>query len=235
MGRTHLVSGLRQFLGASKSSSNQAGPRDPVNAAIAEAHRDWVAAKGDRTLRLNYDLSPHSVVLDVGGFEGQWASDIFGMYLCDVHVFEPVKEHFELLSLRYLRNKNIHVYPFGLGASHRKESIAVAGDASSFMRTGADEAEWVDIVAASEFLNEHFPGSIDLIKINIEGAEYELLEHLIGDGIIARLKNIQVQFHDFVPHAVERMRQIQKELGATHRLTYQYLFVWENWQIKNES
>jgi len=175
------------------------------------------------------------VVLDVGGFEGQWASDIFGMYLCNVHVFEPVREHFESISRRFQRNKSIHIYPFGLGASHRKESIAVAGDASSFMRAQANEAELVEIVAASEFFDERFPGMIDLMKINIEGAEYELLEHLIGHGIIARLKNVQVQFHDFVPHAVERMREIQKVLGVTHKLTYQYPFIWENWRIKNES
>src|SRR5438309_2140987 len=118
--RTRLISSLRQVLRGFNSSSDQVETLDPVKRAIALAHRDWLAARGDQTLRLDYDLSPNSVVLDVGGFEGQWASDIFGMYLCNVHVFEPVREHFESISRRFQRNKSIHIYPFGLGASHRK-------------------------------------------------------------------------------------------------------------------
>jgi hypothetical protein len=41
-----------------------------------------------------------------------------------------------------------------------------------------------------------------------------------------------VQFHDFVPNAEPRMRQIQQALAETHELTYAYPFVWENWRRK---
>ena len=209
-------------------------PQVSTKSSSEEVHRAWLKAKGDKTLRLDYDLTEQSVVLDVGGFEGQWASDVFGKYLCDVHIFEPVTEHFEGISQRFLRNKRIHLYPFGLGASRRKESIAVAGDASSFVRLQPEGTQLlIDVVAAAEFLNENFPQTIDLVKINIEGAEYELLEHLISQRIVCRLKNIQVQFHDFVPHAPARMLEIQKCLALTHELTYQFPFVWENWQLKN--
>jgi len=67
----------------------------------------------------------------------------------------------------------------------------------------------------------------------IEGGEYDLLEHLIKTKYIKRIKNLQVQFHDFVDQAQERMDNIQKELSKTHQLTYQYLFVWENWERKH--
>ena len=73
---------------------------------------------------------------------------------------------------------------------------------------------------------------IDLMKMNIEGGEYDLLDHLIETGFIRNIENIQVQFHDFVPEAKQRMMKIQKELSKTHRLTYQYIFVWENWRRK---
>jgi hypothetical protein len=39
---------------------------------------------------LEYDLNADSVCIDIGGYEGQWASDIFGRYGCTIHVFEPV-------------------------------------------------------------------------------------------------------------------------------------------------
>ena len=38
----------------------------------------WVRDRGDQTLRLDYDLAAASIVFDLGGYEGQWASDIFG-------------------------------------------------------------------------------------------------------------------------------------------------------------
>lgn len=54
----------------------------------------WVKAKGDLTLRLDYEfLNPKSVVFDLGGYEGQWASDIFGKYGSKVFVFEPMLEY----------------------------------------------------------------------------------------------------------------------------------------------
>ena len=42
-----------------------------------------VAAAGLAT-RLVSDLDESSLVFDVGGFEGQWASDIFGRFACRV-------------------------------------------------------------------------------------------------------------------------------------------------------
>lgn len=235
--RAHLAGGslARAVRGLTRGGGGLAsGPKnkDPLKDKIERTYHQWVAAKGDKTLRLDYDLSPESVVLDLGGFEGQWASDIFSMYLCKVHVFEPVKAHFETIARRFRQNPNIHVYSFGLAASNRIERIAVAGDASSIVRAQSEDSESIDIVAAGDFMDEHIRGTIDLIKINIEGAEYELLEHLIDRGITSRLKNIQVQFHDFVPQAAERMARIQERLRATHELTYQYLFIWENWRSK---
>jgi hypothetical protein len=47
---------------------------------------------------------------------------------------------------------------------------------------------------------------------------------------VRQIENIQVQFHDFVPDAEGRMQRIQEKLAQTHELTYQYLFVWENWR-----
>ena len=72
---------------------------------------------------------------------------------------------------------------------------------------------------------------IDLMKINIEGGEYELLEEILSSGWVHNIKNLQIQFHDFFPEAKGRMEAIQEKLSFTHELTYQYPFVWENWQL----
>jgi hypothetical protein len=66
--------------------------------------------------------------------------------------------------------------------------------------------------------------------VNIEGGEYELLERMLERGLTERVCDLQIQFHNFSPDAAERMAAIQRGLAATHRPTYQYRFVWENWR-----
>lgn len=191
----------------------------------------WFQDEGDTTLRLDYDLAADSMVFDLGGYEGQWASDIFAMYCCTIHVFEPVAEFAERIRQRFAKNDKVVVHQFGLSKANRMVQISVNRDSSSFYRRG-DDLRDARMVRAADFINENNIGLVDLMKINIEGAEYELLEHLIDFQLVKRIRSIQVQFHDFVPNAEERMASIQNELKRTHRLSYQYLFVWENWTLR---
>lgn len=191
----------------------------------------WFRDNGDKTLRLNYDLNDKSVVFDLGGYEGQWASDIFSKYCCIVHVFEPVDEFYEKINLRFESNSKIFVHKFGLSGKNENVSICLDNDASSMFK-GEGKLTDIRIVKALDFINENNIRSIDLMKINIEGGEYDLLDHLLSSGFIENIKNLQIQFHDFVPNAQERVEGIQEKLSETHFLVYQYPFVWENWQIK---
>ncbi len=191
----------------------------------------WWADGGDVKLRFDYDLGPDSVVLDCGGYEGQWASDIFGRYSCKIFVFEPVRKFAGDIDARFRKNDKIQVFKFGLGGSSRKETINLSADCSSVIKA-ASEKEEIEIVDVAEWLKQEKITALDLMKINIEGGEYELLERLIDIGFIGSVKNIQVQFHDFVDNAAERMEKIQARLMKTHTPTYKYRFVWENWTRK---
>ena len=191
----------------------------------------WFRDKGDSTHRLQYDLNASSIVLDLGGYEGQWASDIYSRYCCTVHVFEPVQAYADNIQRRFAKNARIKVHPFGLGSANAEIEIGLSNDGSSvFQKT--TQTERGRLVEAKAFLDQNGLGEVDLMKINIEGGEYELLEYFLDTGLAAKIKNIQVQFHDFVPDATVRMKSIQKRLSQTHSLTYQYEFVWENWQRK---
>ena len=81
-----------------------------------------------------------------------------------------------------------------------------------------------------EFITKNNIKKVDLIKINIEGGEYALIKRLIDKGLINRFSNIQVQFHDFIPNAKELRNKLRTQLEKTHKLTYDFPFVWENWQ-----
>lgn len=192
------------------------------------AHK-WFQDNGDRTHRLKYDLDDTSVVIDLGGYQGQWASDIFGMYRCEVHVFEPVPHFANEIRQRFLRNPKIHVHDFGLADKDGTVTMHLASDGSSVYRAKGD-AVCVRLMDAVTFLKNAGIRRVDLMKINIEGGEYDLLDRLIDAEFVANIRNIQVQFHDCVSCAAERMRKIQNALSRTHKVTYQYEFVWENWE-----
>lgn len=191
----------------------------------------WFADHGDQTLRLQYDLNQDSVVLDLGGYEGQWASDIHAMYNCEVHIFEALPEFAQSIEQRFKKNPRLHVYSYGIGEKSKIVDFYINRNGSSMVRATGQLVQ-AKIVSADNFLREKNIQHVDLMKINIEGAEYALLEHLLEVGWIEHIENLQIQFHDFFPQARERMQKIQNMLRTTHELTYQYDFVWENWAKK---
>lgn len=197
------------------------------------AYRRWVADDGDRTLRLDYPLTEHSLVFDVGGYKGDWCAEIADRYGCPVIVFEPVPEFAEALKERFSGSPLIRVLDFGLSDKDEETEIGVAADGSGLYRDRGDpvRAKFRDAV---KFLDEEGIANVDLAKINIEGGEFPLLQSLIDRGRIATFATLQVQFHTFFDDAVRRRQEILRRLEATHRATWSYPFVWENWVRLND-
>lgn len=196
--------------------------------------RQWFRDRGDSTLRLNYPLSDTSVVFDVGGYRGDWAQAIASKYDCYVHIFEPVPEYYRFIRDRFEGRRKMVVHPFGLFDCTEMQQIAINSDRSSlYDRHGKSRSVEIRLRDAVEFVGEYSLGRIDLIKINIEGAEYRLLKRMIDSGLVKGCTNIQVQFHNFYPDAFRLRLELSARLQQTHHLTYNYPFVWENWE-RNE-
>lgn len=195
----------------------------------------WNEVDGDNTLRLNYALNENSIIFDVGGFEGNWSAEISARYNPSILIFEPYISYYKKIELRFKHNKKIKAFPFGLGSKTGDILFYGGGDWSSiFKRTdvnpdgnGDNVVLIMDII---EFIEKENCSRVDLIKINIEGGEFDLLERLIEKEYLSRFVNLQIQFHNIDPNSENRMRLIQKELGKTHKITYQYEFLWENWK-----
>ena len=106
-------------------------------------------------------------------------------------------------------------------------------EASSTKRKISDkEGEKIKIKKISDIIEEQRVNNIDLMKINIEGGEYDLLPFLINENLISKINNIQVQFHNFIPNAVKKREEITNLLKNTHKNDWSYYFVWENWSLK---
>ncbi len=191
----------------------------------------WQAANGDRTHRLNYDcLNPDSLVFDVGGYRGDWASDIFSKYNCHIWIFEPVKSFYDKIVKRFEKNEKIRVFNIGLSDTTKEATIFIDSDSSSTHRdVGA--AEKIVLKSFAQFVEEEKVHVIHLMKLNIEGEEYPLLSKIVDDGMQTMIRNIQVQFHDWVEDKGRGRPYIHEGMWKHHHLTYNYPFIHENWEI----
>ena len=170
--------------------------RDPFARALAKWHGD----RGDETHRLSYDLGPGSLVLDVGGFRGDWAAAIVERYDPHVHVFEPAAEFFAVLRDRFSANPKVRCHPFGLLDATETRPFVVDGDGSTLypgptITAVPTQASFVDAV---EFFDREGIDAVDLMKLNIEGGEYPLLRRLIDAHLLDRIGDLHIQFHRLI-------------------------------------
>lgn len=195
----------------------------------------WKFDNGDSILRYNYSLNKNSIVVDAGGFHGDFAFEIHERFGSTVIIFEPIPQYFELIKNRFQNVGNIEVISSGLSDRARICEMTVSGSSSS-QYNAVDQKETtlrVDMLTLDTFLSERDIQCVDLLKLNIEGGEYDVLDSLIKSGWIKKINNIQVQFHSFVENAKRRRKQIQNNLLETHIKTWDYPFVWENWTLRN--
>ncbi len=204
-------------------------PERPILEPDQARVQSWFAIDGDNNLRVDYDLSKSSIVYDVGGYKGDWAEAIYERFGCHIEIFEPVREFVGLLQKRFKDNEEIVIHDIGLAGKTRQAEISLE-EASSSVVKAKGKTETIKLVAASEAIDKS--QKIDLMKMNIEGGEYELLDNLMDSGLVKNIKDIQIQFHVFIKDYEKRRSDLQKRLSKTHYLTYNYPYIWENWRLK---
>ncbi len=227
-----LIDFLIRILNGIRFRINKPSSSNPEYISAQRATK-WFQDKGDETLRLDYDLNNDSVVFDIGGYKGEFAAQMICRYDCTVYIFEPIPEFYNIIKSKFIKNKNVIPFCYGLSDKTATQKISLTDNSSSFFIEDSNSLE-IQTKNIVDFIHENKIDTIDLAKINIEGAEYALLESIIDNGMIQKFKNIQVQFHDFIiDEAKTRMENIQAALSKTHELTYQYNFIWENWKLKD--
>jgi FkbM family methyltransferase len=186
---------------------------------------------GNQNQLLNLPINNSSIVFDVGGFQGQWASDIYAIYQPTIYIFEPIVEFSNSIAKRFAHNKKIKVLSAGLSNKTIKSTIFLNQDGSSLIKETGTNTK-ISLIGASEFIHKNNIKNIDLMKLNIEGAEYDVLEDLTNNKLLSKIHYFQIQFHEFVPDAQKRYKKITNELKKTHKMIYHYPFVWEAWELK---
>jgi FkbM family methyltransferase len=131
------------------------------------------------------------VILDIGGNIG-----IASIYLASIfpeaaiYTFEPLHDNFKILKKNTQQYTNIKIFNIGLGSKNGNFKVYLSdnpdnfGGASFYPEIGGNKDESYikcEVKNINEVLKELKLNSIDLIKIDTEGAEYDILYTLKGE------------------------------------------------------
>lgn len=162
--------------------------------------------------------SSNIIIFDVGANKGQYA--LFADTLIEnklIYSFEPTKGAFEKLSKIVAHSKHIKTYPFGLGSEFKTMPIYY-NDSASVLSTvvgkeGFTHQETINIETLDNFCQSENIHHIDLLKIDVEGYEFDVLlgcKQMLTNGKIDYIQfefgNRQVQSRHFLRDFIDLLK-----------------------------
>ena len=174
----------------------------------------------------DYDFmtASKSILIDIGANVGITSLFFSRLdYVDKIYAFEPVKDTFEQAQYNMSLNSDVHkvvsIKNIGLGKNHRKEVLlfdkqwkgntGVRGVASpSYSNNNNAKKIEVTIVSASAEMEKIFEDNTDrnvIVKMDCEGAEYEILEDLFQSGMVHKIDVILLEWHDRGSASIEKI------------------------------
>lgn len=145
-------------------------------------------------------LDARSVVVDVGiGEDASFSESIIRKYGCEVNGFDPTPRAIEYV--RRLNNVRLRLFALGLGVRAGgaqfflpNNEAHVSGSLTKEAHLGRLQVE-VQIATLSQVFEMLRCDGIDLLKLDIEGTEYEVIESEDFRRHASRIRQLCVEFH----------------------------------------
>lgn len=194
---------------------------------------DFYRAGGNDLLYAELPVSDADLVIDAGGYRGEWTAGMLTRYGCHSLIFEPVPKFAAHCSELFASNHRVQVEEAALGGESRRTSFSLSDNGTSeFLSTPQDAftAEVHDVIAVLAGLETP---TVACLKLNIEGGEYEVLERLLDTGEIKSCRSLLIQFHRQPDDWQQRYDRIVEKLNDTHEREWGYAMVWEKWCLRD--
>ncbi len=186
---------------------------------------------------LTETLDAQSLVLDLGANVGDFSREISGLLGCRCVAVEPEPVNFRQIPASSLIAK----LPVAAGATEGAGLLLISDQVQSHSLLPAGETPagtspsiTVEVLTYRGLLTRGGLPRIDLLKMDIEGAEWSFLDSMTDEDL-RQIPQITIEFHDFVPalrsqsrtpQACQRLRALGFIcLQDTRRGFYNTLFV----------
>jgi FkbM family methyltransferase len=154
-------------------------------------------------------LSDKNIIIDLGACRGEFSSEFMKHYpthKCILVEANPT-------NFRYLPNDDKIIKYMNLISTKNDEEITFYEDPKSpyngskmFNYFNGIEHK-IKTITLDKIISENNIDYIDLLKIDIEGSEYELLENL-SMSTLEKVKQITIEFHDFIDPSLKNRTEI---------------------------
>jgi FkbM family methyltransferase len=184
----------------------------------------------DDLLTNDFELNSDDLVLILGAYKGNSATKWLDKYSAQLYLVEPVPDFVQELKKVFDKVSSVKIIPFAF--SDRNEILrlnVLDAHTSQFIKTKSIiEVQSLDIISELNKLPK-FP---KVIECNIEGGEYKVLYRLIESQVIDQIDHFLIQFHNYNLKSEVDRATIRFELSKTHKLIYNYDWIWERWDKK---
>jgi len=179
-------------------------------------------------------LNYNSVVVDLGAHRGEFSSKLSESFGCKCYAVEALPSLYSQIEEDDLVKK----FNYAITDSNKPISLNVSAnpEGNSIYKEVADAASnWqmmnmpsaavindgyvnVNGITLETFLDMNEIEMIDLLKIDIEGAELDLFRSTKDETLCKKVRQITVEFHDFIEEFKEakgsKFREIQERLTS---------------------
>lgn len=188
---------------------------------------------GGNALLYPWVLPRDSICVDIGAYLGDYIKGYLDKNnLGRILAFEPIPQYYTKIIDEFGDNPQVSVFPYALSSESGWIQVIPNGAATTLVPSSNNSLSETSIQIRCELfsiLNILIPeGKIDWVKINIEGAEYQLLRYLDLSSSMKRIKTLVVQFHHIDG---ENLTQMHALLSKTHTMCWGYNYVWERWDV----
>lgn len=143
------------------------------------------------------NLDNLNVVIDIGANVGLFTKYMLCKNAKKVFCYEPNKLAFYSLSKNYMNNNSVSLN--NLAVSTNNDKLRLYLDPNNTLVSSAKRNTFnfydVDSITLKQIFIQNNIDKVDLIKIDIEGMEYDLVEHM-DDEIFDKVNSFIIEYHD---------------------------------------
>ncbi len=161
-----------------------------------------------------FEIGESDIIIDIGAHIGLFS--LFVSQYCKkgkIYCFEPILENYNLLLENIELNKNKNIFPFNHAVSKNSENIKIYlnsdDSAHSILSSGKNFVQ-VKSITLKRIFDDNKINSCDILKLDCEGAEYEIIDSIPNEYLL-KINKLIIEYH-FATKKVEQYNNLLKKL-----------------------
>jgi len=145
-----------------------------------------------------FDMDENDIIIDIGAHIGLFS--LFASQYCKngkIYCFEPIKKNYDILIENIELNKIKNIIPFNYAVSkesnHTKIYLNSDDSAHSIFSSGENFVQ-VKSTTIKSIFDENKIDNCNLLKLDCEGAEYEIIDSISKEYLL-RINKIIIEYH----------------------------------------